>query len=194
MDKTNTYPVASPVWAKRDKIWFRCTSCREVHHGLPEISFELPEAVAALSKGARRRRVLLDGDVAILDGTRYFFRATLSAPVIGCDHDVTWGVWVEAGWSAFKSYWQHLAADGMGDVDELKPFKARLATTIAGLGTTRGLSGEISGSDDGARPVFTLSATAKTVSHPLLKAQEAGVTQAFALEQARKVGVLMLVT
>lgn len=175
-------------------MWFRCTSCREVHHGLPEISFELPEAVAALTKGARRRRVLLDGDVAILDGTRYFFRATLSAPVIDCGHDVTWGVWVEANWTSFKTYWQYLADDGRGTVLGFKPFKARLATTIASLGSTRGLVGTIAEADDGARPTFVLTASPKMLTHPLVRAQSEGVTQSFAMEQARKVGVLMLVT
>lgn len=186
MDKNKA--ASSPI--ARDRIWFRCTSCKEVHHGLPEISFELPEAVAVLGKAARRRRVLLDGDIAILDGTRYFLRATLVAPVIGFDHDVTWGVWVEAEWRAFKTYWERQSAEpAPGD-----PFKARLASTIAGMGATRGLAGTVHDSHDGLRPRFTLTRTTRSARHPLVAAQSEGVAAEFALEQARTVGVLVLVT
>lgn len=194
MDKTNTQTGAPASWAPRHKIWFRCRSCSEVHRGLPEISFELPEPIASLTKSARRRRVLLDGDIAILDGNRYFLRASLSAAVVGSDHHVTWGVWVEASWTRFKSYWLYLSALEGAETAGLRPFAGRLENTITGFGATRGLTGTVMPPSGGERPTFVLGTKGRQAAHPLVLTQQQGVAQSVALEQARRVGVLMLVT
>lgn len=187
MDNISTLVARSPA---RDRIWFRCTDCKEIHHGLPEVSFELPEPIAVLGRSARARRVLVDGDVAILDGTRYFLRATLGVPVQGFAHEMTWGVWVETGWGAFKRYWQRLAAEG----PPVEPFKARLASTITGFGATRGLSGTVAETTEGLRPRFVLATTRRAAGHPLHEAQHHGVSAEVALAEARRVGVLVVVS
>jgi hypothetical protein len=196
MDKIASVPQRSVPDRRRDRIWFRCTSCRDVHRGYPEITYDLPEAIAVLDRRARLRRVMVDGDVAILDGTRYFLRANLTTKVHGCDDDVTWGVWVETGWTSFKLHWQRLVAeaDGSEPGPPLRPFSAKLASTIAVFGTTRGLAGAVANRGDGLRPAFTLKPQRSKQQHALITAQVNGVSSDFALEQARKVGVFIVVS
>lgn len=193
MDKTSPSIATAPAWARPARFRFRCTACREVHHGLPEICFELPEPIACLPIKARRRRSLLDGDMAILDGKRYFLRAQLSTPVETFDQRLIWAVWVETSWTSFKAGWPGLI--GVAEAAMLpKPFKGRLASTIGGFGATRGLSGIVEMEPSAVRPTFTIAKTGRQADHLLVRAQTDGVPASFALQEARKVAALVIVT
>lgn len=174
------------VWENRSRIRFRSAGSSAIQHGLPEVVFRLPDPVQKLGEAAIERRALIDGDFAILDGTRYFVRATLTVPVSGYSDRFRWAVWVEADWRSYKAYWESYADE---EPSALEPFRARLVTAIDGFHRSSGLIVRVRPSTNGDRPALTVI----NRNHPLGRAQRDGISPQQAVAHARTVGVLLMV-
>lgn len=176
----------SAIWSNRWQLRFRCSQSDEIHAGLPEVSFDAPDACAALEEDERRGRVLLEGDFCILDGRRHFIRATLSVPVTGYPDPFRWAAWVEVPWTPFKLYWEDFVSS---DNSHIPPFTGRLANAISGYRRTLGLSVLLHPQSNGERPSVRL----RSRTHPLAVDQRLGITPQHALRQAQCIGVLLMV-
>lgn len=174
------------IWNRRAQVRFRCAGSGQVETGLPEVSYEQPEACAALDPGEIARRVLKTSDFVILDGQRYFVRVALVAPIIGYEELFRWAVWIEVSWPAFKAYFEAFEDE---DNTALPAFQGKLATRLDGFPRTLGLSGVAYPRAHGERPHFVL----KSRTHKLARAQIDGITPQQAVTQVQGVGVLLMV-
>ena len=165
---------------------YKCSSCNELHEGLPDVTFGGPDAYDALTEEERIARALIDDDFCILDGTRYFLRCLAEAPIDGFQESFGWGVWCELAWRPFKTVWELYGFDGP---IEPMTFEARLANRLRHYDDTLGLACEVSLLDDGMRPHLKVT----DASHALAKHQETGMDIDEAVRQARTVGALLVV-
>ncbi len=86
------------------------TICAECGHEHPldelELTFRLPDVVAALQPEERETRVQENKDLCVLDGKRFFVRALLPLPVAEREHPYNVGLWVEVSQQAFERVYE----------------------------------------------------------------------------------------
>ena len=92
--------------ATPSRFRYKCSSCNELHEGLPDVAFSAPDAFEALSPDERMERALIDDDFCIIDGNRYFLRCLAEAPIKGFKESFGWGLWCELDWRPFKRVWE----------------------------------------------------------------------------------------
>ena len=172
--------------ATPSRFRYKCSSCNELHEGLPDVAFSAPDAFEALSPDERMERALIDDDFCIIDGNRYFLRCLAEAPIKGFKESFGWGLWCELDWRPFKRVWELYGFD-----EPIEPlvFPARVANALRHYDETVGLTCEVSLLDDGMRPHLTVTDTA----HVLSKHQAEGLDLDDAVRQARTVGALLVV-
>jgi hypothetical protein len=165
---------------------YKCSSCNELHEGLPDVTFANPDAYDAMTEAERMEQALIDEDFCIIDGNRYFLRCLAEAPIKGFKESFGWGVWCELEWRPFKKVWELY---GFEEPIEPLTFSARLANKLRHYDDTLDLACEVSLLDDGMRP--HLQVTDKR--HDFARHQEEGMEIEEAVRQARTVGALLVV-
>ena len=65
--------------AGQARFRFKCALCDEIHEGLPDITYEMPDACHALGVKKRAERMLLTSDFCILDGGQFYIRCVMEA-------------------------------------------------------------------------------------------------------------------
>ena len=91
--------------ASRARFRYKCASCDQIHEGLPDITFEMPDMCHDIEVKARSESVLLTSDFCIMDGHHYFIRCVMEAPVHGFAQRFGWGVWCKVDWKSYKLCW-----------------------------------------------------------------------------------------
>jgi hypothetical protein len=164
---------------------YKCSSCNELHEGLPDVTFNRPDSYEALSEEERRERALLNEDFCIIDGNRYFLRCIAEAPIEGYSERFGWGVWCEVPWNGFKKVWEAYSYD---DALQEIEIEGRIANALQHYPDTLGLACQIKLFDDGLRPHATAFG-----DHPFARHQAHGMTIDEAIRQARTVGAMLVV-
>jgi hypothetical protein len=172
--------------ASPSKFRYKCSSCNELHDGLPDVTFARPDAYDRLSEAERMERALLNEDFCIIDGTRYFLRCIAEAPIAGYNEDFGWGLWAEVGWTGFKKVWEAYSFEEAAQELEIT---GTVDNTLQHYPETIGLSCTVKLLDDGQRPHVVVS----DESHLLGGHQKNGLTLEEAIRQARTVGALLVV-
>ena len=73
---------------------YRCTTCGEVHEGLPDIGMGEPDYYWSVPEDERDQRVKLTSDTCVIDDGDFFIRRVLEIPVIDYPQTFGFGVWV----------------------------------------------------------------------------------------------------
>ena len=165
---------------------FRCAHCDKVHTGLPDICFPVPDCMRTLPEVDFAERCLVNDDICILDGHRYFIYCILEVPVQDHPDRFGWGVWCEVNWVPFKRYWEVVN----GSTHVHPPSTAgRVANNLSHLPSTKGLKCDITFRRDDMRPQITLPPS----KHDMYRIQQNGLSVKQAITQAQSVGTLLQV-
>jgi hypothetical protein len=163
---------------------YRCAHCDEVHMGLPDVCFPVPDCIRDLPDSGFSERCLVTDDICIVDGKRYFIHCVLEVPVEDHPDRFGWGLWCEVGWVPFKRYWEVTTGNlraGRGQA------AGRVSNELTGIASTDGLKCEIDFRTGDLRPLVTLPPS----KHPLYRMQQRGMTVSQAITQAQSVGTLL---
>jgi hypothetical protein len=145
-----------------------------------ELSFKLPDPVAALDDADRTQRCRGTEDVYVLDHRRYFVRGLLSLPVRGREMPYRLGMWAEVPQHSFERIWT-LWDDP--DQAEEPPLPGQLANSVPGLADSVGLSVRVWLSGPTTRPEFEVLPSA----HQLYSEQNEGICEHRAFEYSRHI-------
>ena len=156
-----------------------------LRHGLPAISFALPDVVAEVGAAERATRCLVGQDVCILDGTRYYVRCRLAVPILDYEEPLVWMIWCRVSWRTcaaissagkFGGEERHVTAEGL------------LANRLADFPRTDGLASTIRFRNTGGQA----EARINSERHKLGRLQRHGMTASDAIAQARRSGALLV--
>lgn len=165
---------------------YKCSSCNELHEGLPDVTFGAPDAFEDLTEEARLERALLNEDFCIIDGDKYFIRCICEAPINGYEERFGWGLWCRVPWIGFKKVWEAYSSQ---DAVQEAQFEGEIANAIRHYPDTLGLACQITLADDGMRPHLVILDS----SHPFGAHQARGLTIDEAIRQARSIGAMLVV-
>lgn len=168
---------------------FRCSACEELHAGVPNFAFRMPDEVFALPRDERARRAVATDDLVLLDDKRVFVRCVIDLAIIGTDQTFGYGPWVEVDAADYARFAVH---DAAGTAPERFDIAGAVANALDGqLPDTRGVPCRVRRSESAkGRPLAIVDRSA----HPIGREQADGVsvTRLLALVSARK-GFLLVV-
>ncbi len=164
---------------------YKCSSCNEMHEGLPDVTFGRPDAYDILSEEERIERALLNDDFCIIDGNRYFLRCIAEAPIQGFSERFGWGLWCEVPWTGFKKVWEAYSYE---DAPQEFEISGHIANRLQHYPDTLGISCQVKLLDDDMRPHAIIT----DLDHLLGQHQAEGLTLDEAVRQARTVGALLV--
>lgn len=155
---------------KSPRLRYRCPDCRDIHDGLPDLCFALPDAIFELDATAREARALVSSDLCMLDDARYFIRCVLEVAVAGHADVFAYGMWTEVAARDFNRYAVYYNTDAPAHIST---FAGRIANRLPLTEETLGLACEIRlSNEEGMRPAIAITAA----DHELHAEQEDGVS------------------
>ena len=146
---------------------YRCAHCGEIHEGLPDLGFGLPDAIHALSELERAERAWISDDLCVLDSAYFFIRGFIEIPVHGESEGLGIGVWVTQSEADFLHYQDHFH----DEAPAFGPFAGSLANDIVSY-ETRTLHLKTTAHFRRERPRIEVEPT----DHPLARDQRDGIT------------------
>ena len=150
---------------------FRCSSCGEVHRGMPGFDADAPSSIHDMSESERATRCLLRSDDCVLDGQFYFVRGCIELPVHGHGERFTWGVWASLSETSYRKW---VDASSLEVRSGIGPFFGWLNTGLKPYPETVNLKTRVHLRNGGARPFIELEPT----NHPLAVEQRKGIPPA----------------
>jgi len=148
---------------------FVCTSCGDVHHGMPAFSARAPLDYYAVPESERGSRCELDTDFCIIDDKFYYVRGCIEIPVHGEDEPFSWGVWISLSAASFAQ-WQE--SFHLRKRSHVGPFFGWLNASLSPYADTMDLKTRAHLRDEGVRPLIELEPT----DHPLAVEQRTGIS------------------
>lgn len=94
----------APSAPKQTRLRYRCPDCRDIHDGLPDLCFSLPDSIFELDEDARTVRALISSDLCVLDDQRFFMRCVLEVAISGHADLFAYGLWAEVSSRDFTRY------------------------------------------------------------------------------------------
>jgi len=148
---------------------FTCSSCGQVHRGMPAFDAEAPLSYYEISQEERGSRCQLGADNCVIDGQSYFVRGCIEIPVHGESEPFSWGVWVSLSESSYKQWVAHFNSEKRSHIG---PFFGWLNAWLKPYPTTMNLKTRVHLRDSDIRPLIELQPT----EHPLAVEQHAGIS------------------
>ncbi len=148
---------------------FTCSSCGEVHRGMPAFDAEAPLSYYAVPKEEREVRCLLGSDDCVIDGNAFFVRGCIEIHVEGEDEPFSWGVWVSLSEASYKQWVESFHLEKRS---HLGPFFGWLNSWLKPYPETMNLKTRVHLRDGGVRPYIELEPT----EHPLAVEQRNGIS------------------
>jgi hypothetical protein len=144
-----------PTTARAPRLRYRCPDCREIHDGLPDLCFALPDAVFELDAAARDDRALVSSDLCVLDDQRFFIRCVLEVALADHTDVFAYGLWAEVAARDFNRYAVYYNTDAPSAVST---FPGRIANRLPLTAETQGLECSITlSNEEGMRPAITVA-------------------------------------
>jgi len=151
---------------------WRCGCCGEVHDELPmHYGAHAPALWYSLPEAGRDERAVLSSDLCLIDGEHGFLVGNVEIPVLGCDENFSWDVWVSLSLANFKRAYQLWKQPGR---EAEPPYFGWLSTSLPGYPETLNLKTHVHTREVGRRPWVELEPT----DHPLAVEQRQGITLA----------------
>jgi hypothetical protein len=154
---------------------FKCSSCGEMHEGMPSFGADAPLSYYAVPEAERETRCSLGTDDCVIDQTKFFVRGCIEIAVEGEDEPFSWGVWVSLSETSFHEWVKYF---GESNRSHVGPFFGWLNAWLKPYPDTINLKAQVHLRDDGIRPFIELEPT----GHPLAVEQGTGITRERAAE------------
>jgi hypothetical protein len=139
-----------PNAGKAPRLRYRCPDCRDIHDGLPDLCFALPDAIFELDLEQRQARALISSDLCVLDDERYFIRCVLEVGLTDHTEVFAYGLWAEVAARDFNRYAVYYNTDAPAQV---ATFEGQLANRLPQTEETLGLPCSIAlSTEEGLRP------------------------------------------
>jgi hypothetical protein len=148
---------------------FRCTTCGELHVGMPTFAAEKPLSYFAVPEADRTSRCALGTDYCVIDGTDFFVRGCIELRVHGYPQPFVWGVWVSLSKQSYDQ-WERVFHESRRS--HVGPFFGWLDAWLKPYPDTMNLKTRVHLRDDGVRPYIELEPT----DHPLAVEQMNGIS------------------
>jgi hypothetical protein len=94
-------------WNKKKTNEFKCTTCGQVHDGLPALGFETPFQYNALNEKDKSEIAEISDDFCIIyhpDQTDRFIRAVMTIQINDACENLDYGIWVSLSEKSFNDY------------------------------------------------------------------------------------------
>ena len=156
---------------------FTCSSCGDVHEGLPDVGYQAPVHYFDVPEDERDSRARLRGDFCVIDDEFYFIRTVLLVPVQDTADDFGWGVWSSLSEQNFHRY---VDLYDSGSVTGEGPYFGWLSNELPLYPDTLNLKVRVHLQDGGMRPLLELEPT----DHPLAVDQRDGIAHDRAVQMA----------
>ena len=161
---------------------FDCRVCGEHHATLPlSFSVKAPMAAGRIPPEEVERRVVLNADQCVIDGTSFFLRGRVVVPIVGLAEPFIWGVWAEVGPKDFIRTQELWKVQGR----EAEPaYRGWIDTELSLFDATINLEVRVRTQVVGRRPHFEIVSE----THALGREQRTGIT----LERVQQIAELLL--
>lgn len=103
---------------------YRCSSCGEIHEGLPDLGFNVPDPWFNVPEDERANRIKLDADLCVIDDQEFYIRGVVQIPILDCEQTLGIGVWVSQKEENFRTYIDNY------DSSEIGPFFGWLCCSL----------------------------------------------------------------
>jgi hypothetical protein len=104
---------------------YRCSTCGEVHDGLPDVGFRWPDPYLAVPESERSRRIKATSDTCAIDDEEFFIRGVILLPIDGEADHLGLGVWVSQKRENYQTYLDNF------DTSSIGPFFGWLSNRIS---------------------------------------------------------------
>ena len=159
----------APSAPKHTRLRYRCPDCRDIHDGLPDLCFALPDAIFGLDEADRAARALISTDLCVLDDRRYFMRCVLEVAIAGQTDLFAYGLWAEVSARDFTRYAVYYNTEAPAQISQ---FEGRVANRVPLTEETLGLSCAVHlSNEDETRPAIAVAVH----GHPLHAEQVHGI-------------------
>ena len=148
---------------------YTCSTCGEVHVGLPDLAFDAPLHYQSLSEDDRRHAVLT-ADTCVIDDEDFFVRGCLEIPIAGRGQPFVYGVWVSLSAKNFRRFEELFESQ---DRAAERPYFGWFCNRIPGYPDTLNLKSKVVLRPHPLRPSIELEPT----SHPLAVEQRHGIDE-----------------
>jgi len=136
---------------------FKCTSCGEVHRGIPTFGADKPLSYFEVPEEEREERCDCGSDDCVIDEKWFFIRGCIEIPVHGEEEPFVWGVWVSLSEESFKEWIECFDKEKRSHIG---PFFGWLNAWLKPYPDTINLKTKVHLRDKGTRPYIEL------VNHP----------------------------
>ena len=158
-----------PTADRTPRLRYRCPDCRDIHDGLPDLCFALPDAIFDLDAETRQSRALVSSDLCVLDDNRFFIRCVLEVAIASHSDIFAYGIWAEVPMRDFNRYAVYYNTDAPAN---LLTFNGRIGNRLPLTTETLGLACSITlSNEEGLRPALRVLDAA----HTLHDEQENGI-------------------
>lgn len=151
------------------KFKFHCTSCGEMHEGMPSFGAHAPLSYYKVPSDEREQRCRLGSDECVIDEKWFFVKGCIEIPVLGEEEVLSWGVWVSL---SKQSYIQWLDAIKKEKRSHIGPFFGWLDAWLKPYPDTLNLKTTVHLRDRELRPYIELEPT----DHRLAIEQHEGIS------------------
>ena len=148
---------------------FRCSTCGEIHKGMPGYSSDAPLTYYSIPVAERASRCLLESETCVIDGNVFLVRGCIEIPVRDEPEALVWGVWASLSEPSFRAWSETYQQDRRSHVG---PFFGWLNAWLKPYPDTVGLKTRVHLRDHGQRPWIELEPT----DHPLAVEQRNGIS------------------
>jgi hypothetical protein len=83
---------------------FKCTTCGEIHKGMPTFGADKPLSFFVIPEEERANRCACGTDDCVIDKNAFFICGCIEISVHGEDEPFVWGVWVDISEDSFKKW------------------------------------------------------------------------------------------
>lgn len=152
---------------------WRCETCDELHHGVPDLAFDAPfywtgEIVAEPNDKVHCEGNFLSADFCVIDGEDYFIRCFMRVPIRGMEEDWSYGIWSSVSREHFEQYVDHFRT-GSHPTDQ--PWHGWLANRLRTYPDTLAMACDINPEGAGNRARVEVANT----DHPLAVHMRSGM-------------------
>lgn len=148
---------------------FTCTTCGEIHRGMPSFGADAPLNYYSVPEEERASRCKLGTDDCVVDDQWYFIQGCIEIPVHGENEPFSWGVWVSLSEQSYRQWVEHFHSEKRSHIG---PFFGWLNAWLKPYPDTMNLKTRVHLRDGGIRPFIELEPT----EHPLAVEQREGIS------------------
>jgi len=150
---------------------FKCSTCGEIHTGVPTFGTDYPTAVLTVPEHEREARVELGSDDCVIDEKEFYVRGCIEIPVHGYNDPFVWGTWVSLSEENFSKFVEFFDQDRRSHIGPF--FGWHCCEFIVYDDSCVNLKTQVHLRDNGIRPFIELEPT----SHQLAIEQREGMSE-----------------